>query len=173
LQRFSPTIVSSHQLFKEGQAMNTRLRSSRSHLLAALLLPAFVLVGCPPADPPPEPSPDVEPLPPQVEEVEPPMIEEHHVTVTLVDFEVQMPATLSRGLTTFTVVNAGTVEHSFAFEGEGLHAEIEASLNPGEQATLTGDLQPGSYRAYCPVGDHAEQGMELEVEVVDDEPMAG
>ena len=37
---------------------------------------------------------------------------------------------------------------------------------PGESATLEADLsKPGSYRWYCPIGDHAEQGMDGQISV--------
>jgi len=87
------------------------------------------------------------------------------VTVTLNEWSVEMPDTLMAGSTTFVVTNAGTVGHSFEIEGQEIEEELEATLQPGETATLTVDLAAGSYEAYCPVGNHKGQGMELDLTV--------
>jgi hypothetical protein len=87
------------------------------------------------------------------------------VQVTLADGEIQMPQTLAAGRTTFRVRNAGTREHSLEIEGEGIEEELQPRLQPGQEGALVVDLTAGSYRFYCPVDDHAELGMELQVQV--------
>lgn len=151
--------------------------------------PAVDPVVTPPADPAPPPAdpavaPPADPAAPadeeeideeaeeaeeveETEEVEEEVSEET-VAVSLVDGAIEMPTTLSAGLVTFEITNDGSVAHSFEIEGEGLEEELDEALEPGETATLTVELQAGSYRVYCPVGDHAEEGMELEVEVTAD-----
>jgi uncharacterized cupredoxin-like copper-binding protein len=66
------------------------------------------------------------------------------------------------GRITFQVENAGTVEHALEVEGQGIEEETD-HLKPGETATLTVDLRPGTYEVYCPVVSdgvsHREQGM--------------
>lgn len=87
------------------------------------------------------------------------------VTVTLSDYRVDMPQTLTSGMTTFEVTNSGQVEHGFEVEGQGMEETIEMSLQPGQTYTLQVDLQPGSYRVYCPLEDHADRGMSMELTV--------
>ena len=87
------------------------------------------------------------------------------VDVSLVDGEIQMPTTLAPGAVVFNVTNSGTMEHSFAIEGQGLEAALSANLQPGESAQLEVELQAGTYEVYCPVADHAEMGMRLQVTV--------
>lgn len=69
--------------------------------------------------------------------------------------------TLPVGPTVFEVTNNGTFEHNFEIEGQGIEQVLEQDLESGEARTLEADLQPGEYRIYCPVGNHAERGMEL------------
>lgn len=87
------------------------------------------------------------------------------VDVSLVDGQIQMPTTLAPGAVVFNVTNSGTMEHSFAIEGQGLEAALPANLQPGESAQLEVELQAGTYEVYCPVADHAETGMRLQVTV--------
>jgi plastocyanin len=62
------------------------------------------------------------------------------------------------GTYAFEVVNEGSVEHALEIEGEGVEEETEV-LDAGEKATLTVELEEGSYELYCPVGDHKDRGM--------------
>jgi plastocyanin len=67
---------------------------------------------------------------------------------------VDRPATLEIG-----VRNRGRARHALAVvtpAGE----ERTRTLGPRQSATLAVDLgEPGRYRWYCPVGDHADRGM--------------
>jgi uncharacterized cupredoxin-like copper-binding protein/quercetin dioxygenase-like cupin family protein len=89
------------------------------------------------------------------------------VAVSLSEYTIEMPTELPAGLTTFTITNAGTMEHNFEVEGQGIEEELEANLAPGESGTLTLDLAPGTYEIYCPVADHADEGMRLELTVTE------
>ena len=73
------------------------------------------------------------------------------------------PGVESAGLVKFEVTNAGKIPH--ALEVEGPDGEVETEdIAPGETATLEADLnKPGSYRWYCPIGDHADQGMDGQI----------
>jgi uncharacterized cupredoxin-like copper-binding protein len=93
------------------------------------------------------------------------MMAGEQVPVSLTEFAIDMPATLSAGEVTFSVVNDGTITHSFEIEGGTLEEELETPLEPGQSGMLTVNLEPGTYRVYCPIGNHAQQGMELEVTV--------
>lgn len=87
------------------------------------------------------------------------------VPVSLTEFAIEMPDTLSAGPVTFAVTNDGTVTHSFEIENAELEEELAATLEPGETGMLSVDLAAGTYEVYCPVGNHAAQGMETEVTV--------
>jgi uncharacterized cupredoxin-like copper-binding protein len=87
------------------------------------------------------------------------------VNVSLSEFKIDMPANLPAGTTTFQVTNKGTITHSFEFEGQGIEKRLSQPLQPGQSATLTLDLKPGKYEAYCPVDGHKGMGMDLDVTV--------
>jgi uncharacterized cupredoxin-like copper-binding protein len=95
------------------------------------------------------------------------------VEVSLVEFEMQMADTVAAGTVTFNITNNGTMEHSFEIEGNGVEEELEPHLQPGESATLTVDLAPGTYTVYCPVSDHRSRGMELTFTVTEAEGASG
>jgi plastocyanin len=80
--------------------------------------------------------------------------------VSLTDFAID-PAnpTLEAGKATFEVSNDGQVPHALEIEGGGEDFATEV-LQGGDTATLEADLKAGEYKWYCPVGDHAAQGME-------------
>lgn len=87
------------------------------------------------------------------------------VSVTLDEYDIRMPRTVAAGRVTFEVRNAGTMEHNFEVEGAGLERSFPTELQPGEQRSLTVSLSPGSYEIYCPVANHADRGMRLQLTV--------
>lgn len=87
------------------------------------------------------------------------------VQVSLKEYSIDMETNLAAGMTTFEVTNAGTVEHSFSIEGQGIDQELTTTLQPGEKGTLQVDLQAGDYQAYCPVDDHEGKGMKVTLTV--------
>jgi uncharacterized cupredoxin-like copper-binding protein len=87
------------------------------------------------------------------------------VAVSLTEFMVDMPSELPAGPTTFEITNDGTIEHNFEVEGQGIEEELPENLAPGASGTLKVDLAPGTYEVYCPVGNHADEGMRLELTV--------
>jgi uncharacterized cupredoxin-like copper-binding protein/quercetin dioxygenase-like cupin family protein len=89
------------------------------------------------------------------------------VAVSLTEFMIDMPTELPAGPTTFEITNDGTIEHNFEVEGQGIEEELPENLAPGASGTLTVDLAPGTYEVYCPVGNHAGEGMLVEVTVTD------
>ena len=89
------------------------------------------------------------------------------VEVSLTDFAIDMPAELPAGPTVFHISNDGQAPHNFEVEGQGIEVELEENLQPGESGMLEVDLQAGTYEIYCPVGNHADMGMELELTVSD------
>jgi hypothetical protein len=87
------------------------------------------------------------------------------VTVALTEYAIDMPMQVQAGTINFEVTNDGTEVHNFEIEGEGIEESFPTDLQPGETRTLTVELQPGTYHVYCPVGDHEDQGMTLDLEV--------
>jgi uncharacterized cupredoxin-like copper-binding protein len=73
------------------------------------------------------------------------------------------------GAYAFKVVNEGSVGHALEIEGEGIEEETDV-LDPGQEATLTVELEEGSYKLYCPVGDHEDRGMTGGVGVAEPAP---
>jgi hypothetical protein len=89
------------------------------------------------------------------------------VQVSLVDGAIEMPNGLPAGPTTFKVTNNGSMAHNFEIEGQDIEQVFEANLQPGASNTMQVELVPGEYRVYCPVADHAAQGMELTLTVTE------
>jgi plastocyanin len=68
------------------------------------------------------------------------------------------------GTYTFEATNDGGVDHSLEIEGNGVEEETE-TIGPGESASVTVDLETGTYEMYCPISNHRELGMAGEVTV--------
>ena len=86
------------------------------------------------------------------------------LTATEFAFDPSDPQVDQAGPVEFTMVNEGQAPHAVEIEGQGIEEESE-TVQGGQTATLTVDLEPGEYVMYCPVGDHREQGMEGTVTV--------
>jgi plastocyanin len=67
------------------------------------------------------------------------------------------PADLSAsaGSVTITLVNESDVPHAVEIEGQG-----ESETITGGETELTAELEAGEYTFFCPVGEHAQNGME-------------
>ena len=79
--------------------------------------------------------------------------------VSLTEFAID-PANpkLKPGKVTFEVKNDGSAPHALEIEGAGIEEATEV-LDGGDSETLEVDLKAGEYKWYCPVGNHAAQGM--------------
>lgn len=62
------------------------------------------------------------------------------------------------GEISITLENVGAVEHDLLVEEPG--NVLVVHVNPGETATGTIDLEPGTYTIYCDVPGHRAAGME-------------
>lgn len=89
------------------------------------------------------------------------------VEVKLTEFTIEMPRTVTPGEVTFSVTNAGTMEHNFEVEGEGIEKAFDTNLKPGETRNLQMNLPAGTYMVYCPVDDHKVRGLQLELRVAE------
>lgn len=90
------------------------------------------------------------------------------IDVILKEFTIEMPASMASGPTVFRVKNSGSIAHNFEIEGEGIERKFDHELEPGASLSITVDLVPGTYKVYCPVGNHAEKrGMKTELTVTE------
>lgn len=87
------------------------------------------------------------------------------VHVTLTEYSIEMPDTLSAGPHPLTIANAGKDKHNFAIEGPGLNQKLASDLMRGDSAPMTVVLQKGTYRVYCPVDGHRGKGMSRTITV--------
>jgi uncharacterized cupredoxin-like copper-binding protein len=76
-----------------------------------------------------------------------------------------MPKQIESGKTAFVVRNAGKEKHNFELTGEGIDKKFLATVDPNETKVLHVDLKPGAYKIICPVKDHEEEGMKLNLTV--------
>lgn len=90
------------------------------------------------------------------------------VEVQLSEYSIDMPSSIAAGNRVFRVVNNGDEEHSFEIEGVNVSESLMTPLAAGEEETLQVRLEPGSYEVYCPVDNHAEQGMRMTLQVTQD-----
>lgn len=87
------------------------------------------------------------------------------IHVALSDGAIEMPRTLPVGPVAFHVQNSGTMEHNFEIEGQGMEEKLSENLDAGEVGVLVVELERGTFEVYCPVEDHADKGMRLQVTV--------
>ena len=81
------------------------------------------------------------------------------------DFTIELSTMeLSPGTYTFVATNSGQTIHALEIEGQGLEEETE-DIAPGDSAELTVTLEAGEYELYCPVGNHKDMGMKLDITV--------
>jgi uncharacterized cupredoxin-like copper-binding protein len=86
-------------------------------------------------------------------------ISESDFTLTPSTVTIDAPGTY-----TFEAMNDGGVDHSLEIEGMGIEEETE-TIGPGESASMTVDLEAGTYEMYCPIGNHRDLGMSGEITV--------
>jgi plastocyanin len=87
------------------------------------------------------------------------------VPVRLTEMRIELPQqSFAPGTYTFVASNEGRLPHALEIEGGGLEQATD-TLSAGQSADLTVTLQPGTYKVYCPVGNHDEQGMNTTITV--------
>jgi uncharacterized cupredoxin-like copper-binding protein len=89
------------------------------------------------------------------------------VKVSATDFKFDpSDPTVAPGEVTFDVTNDGETLHNLEVEGPSGEAELPEDLQPGDSGSFAVDLsESGTYKFYCPVGNHEELGMVGEVTV--------
>ncbi len=85
--------------------------------------------------------------------------EDRDVNVNLTEWKVQPSRTvIPAGKVRFVVENLGTSVHALEMTGNVLDVRTE-DLGPGRSRQIEVDLAPGTYRLFCPIGNHAAMGM--------------
>jgi uncharacterized cupredoxin-like copper-binding protein len=88
------------------------------------------------------------------------------VSAKLTDFHVELSRQeFKAGTYTFVATNAGKVSHSLEIERSGQLAHKTDTIQPGNSADVTVNLDAGTYDVYCPVGQHRSQGMAMQITV--------
>ncbi|MDR7521627.1 MAG: plastocyanin/azurin family copper-binding protein [Armatimonadota bacterium] len=90
------------------------------------------------------------------------------VTVVAREFVYEPRDLLAKaGEVTFTVRNAGAVEHDFVVENAAKKIVAEAKPFPaGKTVQVKARLAPGAYVVYCSIPGHREAGMQATLRVV-------
>lgn len=123
-----------------------------ARVMRRLAFCAVVLAGCAPLG-------VVQPGTPQAPEV---------LKVSLTDGSIVVrPRMVARGKVGLEVVNDGALEHGFHVVGPGVDEQSDEFLSPGQTRMMWLELAPGTFRVFCPDGDHAERGMSAHLIVTD------
>ena len=89
--------------------------------------------------------------------------------VVLTDSSIDVwPRLVARGKVGLEIVNDGQLEHGFRIVGPGTDEQSDEFLTPGEHRRVWLKLGPGTFRIFCPDGDHAERGMWARLVVADE-----
>lgn len=95
---------------------------------------------------------------------EPDAAESAVVEVSAVEFTYIVSTTeVPAGTVVFELRNDGGADHDLVLEGGPGGAT--AVIGPQETATLSVDLDPGTYTLYCSIGNHRALGMEFQITV--------
>ena len=88
------------------------------------------------------------------------------LTASEAEFSIDLGTqTLKAGPYLVKVDNEGNATHDLVVEQNGTKIAGTSSISPGESASLSVTLKPGSYVFYCSIGNHRAMGMETKVTV--------
>jgi uncharacterized cupredoxin-like copper-binding protein len=92
-----------------------------------------------------------------------------NVKATLSEWTIALSqSSFPQGTVSFEITNSGTEEHAFEIGGTAEEWKT-APIKPGESATLTLVMTPGTYDVYCPLASggeaHADRGMKVAITV--------
>lgn len=81
------------------------------------------------------------------------------INVEAKDFSFSLESSRAKaGTITFVVQNNGFMPHDLAIRGDGVEQKTPM-IGPGESATLTAELEPGTYTYGCTIPGHEQLGM--------------
>jgi hypothetical protein len=82
------------------------------------------------------------------------------VRVTEREYRISVSTkTLATGTVLLVVHNAGRIAHRLSIAGPGLSTRTTPTIKPGATRSLAVKLAGGSFRLWCPLGNHASLGM--------------
>lgn len=88
------------------------------------------------------------------------------LTATEAEFSISIGGdAVAAGPYLITVDNQGNATHDLVVEQNGAKIAGTPSITPGQSASLSVTLKPGTYAFYCSIGNHRAMGMELTVHV--------
>lgn len=87
------------------------------------------------------------------------------VVVEMVDYRLLQPDFLPSGRYTFRAINVGKHPHALEIKGSGVANARTPVVRSGQYADLTVTLERGIYDFWCPIGNHRQLGMQLDVMV--------
>jgi uncharacterized cupredoxin-like copper-binding protein len=77
------------------------------------------------------------------------------------------PHMVGRGKVVLQIENDGELEHGLRVVGPGTDDQSDEFLVPGQHRTVTMKLGEGTFRIFCPDGNHADLGMWAQLVVTD------
>jgi plastocyanin len=89
------------------------------------------------------------------------------VEVTMTEFALEFSQqSFTPGTYTFRAPNEGQFPHTISITGPGVdNVTAGGPAQTGQEVSMTVDLQPGTYKIWCPVRDHEARGMVTEITV--------
>jgi iron uptake system EfeUOB component EfeO/EfeM len=86
--------------------------------------------------------------------------QEQRARVKITEGSLDMPNRFTPGAITFAVTNDADEKRGFQIVGNGIRESL-GKIKPGETSTLTVNLEPGRYTAFCP--ERREEQMTFKV----------
>ena len=86
--------------------------------------------------------------------------QEQRAKVKITEGSLDMPNRFTPGEITFAVTNDADERRGFKIVGNGIRESL-GKIKPGETSTLTVNLEPGRYTAFCP--EHRGEQMTFKV----------
>jgi hypothetical protein len=77
------------------------------------------------------------------------------------------PTMVAKGNVVFEIENDGELEHGLQIVGPGTDEKSEEFLVPGQHRHMTMKLADGTFRIFCPDGNHADLGVRAQIVVTD------
>ena len=88
------------------------------------------------------------------------------VKVELYEWKVELePATVRPGAVRFAIENHGSIPHAFEIEGHGFEKSAP-QIAAGGSAMLDATLAPGTFEAYCPIGNGSHRMLGMKTRLV-------
>lgn len=96
-------------------------------------------------------------------------LEPEVVDVELRDARLDLsPRQVGPGKVGLEVFNQGEIDHALRVTGPGIDEPVDTDVSPGQHRRIWVKLKPGTYRVFCPDGDHADKGVAADLSVTED-----